>query len=112
AVLARGAHRPPRSRDLEPGQALLPGARADEGRPRLLLPRPGRMRPPPPPPPAVPHEAVPERSRGRVLPPEAGPGNPPALRRRGAGPVSERALDRVRRRRQRRRAPLGRQPRL
>ena len=36
-----------------------------------LLPRRRRPRAPPPAPPAVPHEAVPERRRGRVLPPEA-----------------------------------------
>ena len=67
----RDAHRPSRRRDLEPGQGLLPGARADEGRSRPLLPRRRRLRAAAPAAPAVPHEAVPERGRGRLLPPEA-----------------------------------------
>src|SRR5215213_11331979 len=93
-------------------EALLPAARADEGRPRLVLPRRRRLRAPPPPPAALPHEALPERRRRRFLPPEARAREAPAVRGRDLRALPERPLDRLRDRRQRRRARLGREPRL
>ena len=98
--------------DHERGQGLLPGTRADEGRPRPLLPRRREPCAAAPAAPALPHGAVPERGRRRVLPPEARPGEAPAVRRRVLRPVPERALDRLRRHRQQIRARMGRQPRL
>src|SRR5689334_1577499 len=67
----RDAGGPPRRRDHESGQALLPGAGADEGRPGRLLRGRLSVRAAAPPPPSLPHEAVSERRRGRLLPPEA-----------------------------------------
>src|SRR5581483_8648331 len=99
-------------RRLEPRQDLLPRARADEGRPRRVLRLGRRLRAAAPAAPAVSHEAVPERRRRRVLPPEARAGKAPGVRRRGLRAVPVRALDGLRDRRQRRRARVGREPRL
>ena len=70
------------------------------------------LRSPPPAPAAVPHEAVPERRRERLLPPEARAREASRLRRRGVRLVPERPLDGLRDRRQRGGARLGREPRL
>ena len=94
-----------------PGQALLPRARADEGRPRRLLPRRRRVRAAASAAAALPHEALPERRRGRLLPPEARAAAP-GVRRRAVRAVSERAQHGVRGDRQRRGARVGDQPRL
>ena len=101
-----------RGQRLESGQGLLPRARAEEDRPRRVLRRCRAVRPAAPSPASLPHEALPERRRPRLLPPEAGAGEPSAVRRRAIRRVSERPLDRLRRRRQRGRACMGRQPGL
>ena len=101
-----------RGQRLEPGQGLLPEARAEEDRPRRVLRRRRAVRPAAPAPAPLPHEAVPERRRPRLLPPEAGAGEPSAVRRRAIRRVPERPLDRVRHRRQRRGARVGREPRV
>ncbi len=67
-------HRQARGERLEPGQGLLPEARADEDRPRRVLPRRRGLRAQPRPAPAHADVALPRRRGGVVLLPEAGSG--------------------------------------
>src|SRR3954468_1235271 len=96
---------------LKSGQGLLPRGRADQGRPSRVLPRRGRLCAAAPARPALPHGALSERRRCRLLPPEAG-AVAPGVRRRAVRAVSERPFDGVRARRQRGGARVGDQPRL
>ena len=57
-----------------PDKVFFPAGGLTKGDLVALLRRRRRARAPPPAPPAVPHEALPERGRRRVLPPEARPG--------------------------------------
>ena len=70
--------RPARGQRLEPGQGLLPEAKAEEDRPRQVLPRRRASRPEPRAAAADADAALPGRRGGVVLLPEAGSGESPA----------------------------------
>src|SRR5687768_3229555 len=88
---APGAHRRARPRADEPGQGVLPAARADEGRPRALLRRPRRSGAESRRAPADADEALSERRRRRLLLSEARAGAAPGLAGDREDPVPERA---------------------
>src|SRR6266542_3826186 len=82
------AHRQARRQAHQPGEGLLPGSRADEGRPDPLLPR--RRPTPPPPRAAAPHAdaALPGRGGRFSLLPEARPRAASGLARHRPHPLS------------------------
>src|SRR4029450_14056871 len=69
--------RAPRGQHLEPGQGLLPEARAEEDRPRRVLPRRGAVRAQSRPAAADADAPPPRRRRGAVLLPETPPAEQP-----------------------------------
>ena len=94
-----------------PDKPFFPERGLTKGDLVAVLPRRRRVRAAASAAPSLPHEALPERRRGRLLPPEARAAAP-GVRRRAVRAVPERAQHGVRGDRQRGCARVGDQPRL